>query len=319
MGENADNALRSDRLYLYYLQLGKCLYTGKAIDIAQVTTACNIEHIYPQAKVKDDSILNNEILVYSQANGEKSDTYPVDREIREKMRPWWDLLLKNGLMTQEKHHRLIRTTPFSEEELLGFINRQLTETSQSVKAVATLLKQLYPDTRVVYSRARLVSDFRQEFDMLKSRTFNDLHHAKDAYLNIVTGNVYDMRFTSRWFDVKSEYSVKVRTLFTHPVTVGGETVWRGAEMIDKVKKIVYSNHAHMTRYAYYRHGGFFDQMPVKAAPGLVPRKAGLPTETYGGYNKPSVSFFVPVRYRTGKKGGVFIMSVELLHSHRFLQ
>lgn len=285
------------------------MYTGKAIDISQMSATCNIDHIYPQSVVKDDSVLNNKALVFSEANEAKADTFPISATVQKEMRYWWDMLLKNGLMTEEKHRRLIRTSDFTGEERLGFINRQLTETSQSVKAVATLLKQLYPDTRVVYSRARLVSDFRQKFDMLKSRTFNDLHHAKDAYLNIVTGNVYDMRFNPNWFDVSKKYTVKIESLFTNPVIEAGETVWRGAEMIGKVKKIVFSNHAHMTRYAYCRHGGFFKQQPVKADTGLIPRKANLPTEKYGGYKQPSVSFFVPVKYRVGKKSDICIMSV----------
>ena len=32
-------------------------------------------------------------------------------------------------------------------------------------------------------------------EIYKSREINDLHHAKDAYLNIVVGNVFDTKFT----------------------------------------------------------------------------------------------------------------------------
>ncbi len=320
LGEKTDNMLRSDALFLYYMQLGKCLYTGRSITPEELkSNTCNIEHIYPQSKVKDDSIINNRILVDSVANGEKSDTYPVDAEIRHKMASFWVYLHDHGFMSDEKYHRLTRGTTFTEEELLGFINRQLTETSQSVKATATILRQLYPTAKIVYAKASLTSEFRQAYDLLKSRAFNDLHHAKDAYLNIVTGNVYDTRFSSRWFSVDQQYTLNVKALFgDKPVICGGVTVWPGASKLADIKKTVAKNNAHMTRYAFCRHGGFFDQMPVKAAPGLVPRKQTLPTEKYGGYNKPGVSFFVPVRYRCGKKSDVMIMSVELLHSARFL-
>ena len=81
----------------------------------------------------------------------------------------------------EKYKRLIRTTHFTEEEKFEFINRQLVETRQSTKVVALLLKELYPETEIIYVKAGLVSDFRQKFDLIKSRTVNDLHHAKDAY------------------------------------------------------------------------------------------------------------------------------------------
>ena len=319
MGDAADTALQSDRLFLYYLQLGKCAYTGQALDIAQLKgSTYNIEHIYPRKQVKDDSILNNEVLVLSEVNGQKSDSYPIANHIRAKMRPLWEKWKACGLITDEKFKRLTRATPFTAEEKMGFIQRQLTETTQSTKAVAELLKERYPDTEIVYVKARLSSEFRQTYDCLKSRSYNDLHHAKDAYLNIVTGNVYTMKFSNRWFDVNSDYSVKTEVLYTHPVICGGKTVWDGKPMLDKVKKTLGKNNAHMTKYAFCRKGGYFDQMPVAPAPGLIPLKKGLPTEVYGGYNKPAVSFFIPVHYQTGKKAETIILPVELLSSKQFL-
>lgn len=316
MGDLADNNLQSDRLFLYFMQLGRCMYSGDAIDITQLKgTTYNIEHIYPQALVKDDSIINNEILVKSEINGAKSDTYPVPAEIQHKMYPFWNMLKVDGLISEEKYKRLTRKTAFTDDEKFGFINRQLTETSQSTKAVATLLKERYPDTEIVYVKARLSSEFRQEFDCLKSRAFNDLHHAKDAYLNIVTGNVYNEKFTkSKGFNIHSDYSIKTRTIFTHDFIRGEEIIWKADKMLDYVKKTVAKNNAHMTRYSFCRHGGFFDQMPVAASVGLVPRKKGLSTEKYGGYNKPTNSFFMLVKYQTGKKSDVMVMPVELLYA-----
>lgn len=319
MGEAADNRLQGDRLFLYFMQLGKCMYSGRPIDIERIKgDTYNIEHIYPRAFVKDDSIINNEILVESELNGQKSDTYPISEEIRHSMFGIWKYYHDIGLISDEKYKRLTRATPFTDDEKLGFINRQLTETSQSAKAVAELLKERYPDTEIVYVKARLASEFRQAFDLLKSRTFNDLHHAKDAYLNIVTGNVYDMKFSKRWFDVKREYSMKTEVLFTRPVVCGGKTVWDGKEMLDTVMKTVQKNNAHLTRYAFCRHGGFFDQMPVKAAEGLIPLKNGLPTEQYGGYNRPAVSFFLLTKYRSGKKAEVMVLPVEHLCGNEVL-
>ena len=41
-----------------------------------------------------------------------------------------------------------------------------------------------------------MSQFRKDdLNILKSRIANDYHHAKDAYLNIVVGNVYNEKFT----------------------------------------------------------------------------------------------------------------------------
>ena len=320
MGDAADTLLQGDRLFLYYMQLGKCIYTGQALDIQQLKgSAYNIEHIYPRKQVKDDSIINNEVLVLSEVNGQKSDSYPISAEIRSNMRAFWDKLKKYGLLSDEKYKRLTRFTPFTEEEKMGFIQRQLTETTQSTKAVAELLKERYPDTEIVYVKARLASEFRQSFDCIKSRLYNDLHHAKDAYLNIVVGNVYNMKFSKRWFDVNSDYNIKTEVLYTHPVICGGKTVWDGIPMLNKVKKTLGRNNAHITKYSYTKKGGYFDQMPVKAAPGLIPLKQGLDTEKYGGYNKPAISFFIPVHYAVGKKEDTIILPVELLYSKKFLE
>lgn len=319
MGDYADNRLQGDKLFLYFMQLGKSMYSGKAIELDKLgTKEYDIDHIYPQAFVKDDSIINNKVLVLSEENGAKSDSYPIDPNIQHKMRGYWDYLHGTGLISDEKHKRLVRATPFTDDEKYGFINRQLTETSQSTKAVAALLKEKYPEAEIVYCKAKLASEFRQEFDLYKSRTFNDLHHAVDAYLNIVTGNVYNMKFSKRWFSVNSNYSIKTKTLFTHPLICGNETVWDGEQMLAKVKKIAVKNNAHFTKFAYYKKGGLFDQMPVSAAEGLTPLKKGLPTEKYGGYNKAGAMFYIPVRYKAGKKSEIIIMSVELLFGKRFL-
>ena len=320
MGVAADNRLQSDRLFLYFLQMGRCLYTDKPIDLSRLGDGTfNIEHIYPRSFVKDDSILNNLILVDSKANGDKQDEYPVPPEIRSRMRSrLWDYYKKIGLLTDEKYRRLIRSTPFTDDEKMGFINRQLVETRQSTKALALLLKEKYPDTEIVYVKAGMVSEFRQEFDLCKSRAVNNLHHAKDAYLNIVVGNVYHERFTKKWFSVNSKYNVQVKQIFTKPLIHGAETYWRGSDDIALVKHVMAKNAVHLTRYAFCRKGGLFDQQPVKKSEGLVPLKKGLPTEKYGGYNRPTASFFVLARFEMKGKREIMIVPIELLSAEQFL-
>lgn len=320
MGEYCDNKLQGDKLFLYYMQLGKCMYSEKSIDLNRLgSKEYDIDHIYPQSLVKDDSIINNRVLVLSSENGNKSDNYPIEERIRHKRRGYWEHLKNVGLISEEKFKRLVRSTPFTSEEKFGFINRQLTETSQSTKAIASLLKEKFPEADIVYCKAGLVSDFRQQFDIYKSRSYNDLHHAVDAYLNIVTGNVYHMRFSKRWFSIDSKYSIKTTTLFSHPVVCGSETVWTGQDMIAKVKKIAAKNNAHFTKYSYFKKGGLFDQMPVPKGEGLVPLKKGRPTNQYGGYNKAGAMFYIPVRYKAGKKSEIIIMSVEMLCGEQFLK
>ena len=303
MGEYADSRLQSDRLYLYFMQFGKCAYSGAHIGFDQLMAGSveyDIDHIYPQSYVKDDS-LNNKVLVLSDLNGTKDNIYPVSPEIRGKMQGLWSWWNHVGAISDEKYKRLIRSAPFTDEEKMGFINRQLTETSQSTKFIADLLKERFPDAEVVYVKAGLVSDFRHEFDLPKSRSYNDLHNAADAFLSVVAGNVYDMRFSKKWFRIDEKYSVKVKTIFTHEVKCRGDIIWDGMPMLEKVEDTARKNTAHFVKYAAFKTGGLFDQNPVKKGTGLIPLKAGLPTEKYGGYNKAGIMFLIPVRYNIGKK------------------
>lgn len=321
MGERTDSKLQGDKLFLYFMQFGVSAYSGRPIQLEKLMSGSkeyDIDHIYPQAYVKDDSIINNKVLVYSEENGQKKDEYPIVPQIREKMTSTWKHWEKIGTISEEKYKRLTRGNSFTEDERYRFINRQLTETSQSTKAVASLLKEKFPESEIVYTKAKLTSEFRHEFDLPKARSYNDLHHAVDAYLNIVTGNVYNMKFTKKWFNVNSNYSVKTKTIFTHELTCEGQRVWNGEESLNKVIKIANKNTAHFTKYAFFKTGGLFDQMPVKKKEGLIPRKKGMPTEKYGGYNKAGIMFYIPVRYKVGKKNETIIMSVELLYGNRFL-
>lgn len=318
MGEYANNRLQSDKLFLYYMQLGKCMYTGESITLEELGTKLyDIDHIYPQAYITDDSIINNKVLVLSEENGKKSDTYPIASEIRHNMASFWKHLYDVKLISETKYKRLTRSTPFTDDEKMGFISRQYVETTQATKAVATIIGDKYSEAEIVYCKARLAHEFRHEFDIYKSRKFNDLHHAVDAYLNIVTGNVYNMRFTKKWFNVNQKYSVNPKTVFTHDVKCGDEVIWN-KEMLVKVKKQAVKNNAHFVKYSYFKHGGLFDQMPVAKAENKIPRKKNLPTEKYGGYNSSKIMFFIPVKYKQGKKNAVFVMSVEIMYGEKFL-
>lgn len=318
MGAMVDNRLQSDRLFLYYLQLGKSAYTGRPIDLSRLTDGTyNLEHIYPRCHVKDDSVLNNLVLVESEINGMKSDTYPVPEEIRRNMTPFWHMLKENNLMTDEKYRRLTRSTPFTPEEQMGFINRQLVETRQSTKAIKDLLQEKFPETEIICVKAGLVSEFRQAFQMLKCRSVNDLHHAKDAYLNVVVGNVYYERFTKKWFSLDSSYNVQAEKLFAKALYHGEIPYWNGEKDLAIVRKTMGKNAVHLTRYSFVQKGKLFDQQPVKKGENLVPLKKGRPTEKYGGYNRPSIAFFALARYSKKKKSEIMLVPIPLIHREKF--
>lgn len=198
-----NNSLNSEKLFLYFMQLGRCAYSNKPIDLDRLKDY-DIDHIIPQSKVKDDS-LNNKILVEGKLNKEKGDTYPVLPKFRTNAKSLWDTLLKLKLMTDDKYSRLVRQKPISSEEQEKFINRQLIETAQSVLSARDILARYFKglcnqynidkEVEIVLSKAGNVSDFRKSFGLTKSREINDFHHACDAYLNIVVGNGLNEKFS----------------------------------------------------------------------------------------------------------------------------
>lgn len=321
MSKKDETEFRRDALYLYFTQLGRCMYTGQPIDINKLydRTIYDIDHIYPRSKIKDDS-LDNRVLVLKTANSAKTNTYPINRDIQNSRKSFWAMLRSKELISEKKYERLTRTTPLTDEELSSFISRQIVETRQSTKAVAELLKKRYPNTEIVYVKAGLVSDFRQEYGMIKCREINDLHHAKDAYLNIVVGNVYNVCFThSRAIYVKDlqRGTVSLNGLFTH--NVAGAWDCENNRSIELVRKTMKKNNIRFTRYSSEQHGGLFDQNPLKKGSGtLISLKTNgnsplADVEKYGGYNRPKSKYFVVAEYLDAK--GKTVRSFEAIDAY----
>ena len=70
----------------------------------------NLDHIYPQSRVRDNSG-DNIVLVDISMNQNKSNKYPIDSRIQKNMRSFWNDLKRYGLMSEEKYMRLTRTSP----------------------------------------------------------------------------------------------------------------------------------------------------------------------------------------------------------------
>lgn len=79
------------------------MYTGEVISLDDLwdNNQYDIDHIYPQSKTMDDS-LNNRVLVKKTANADKSDSYPIGEDIRQKMKPFWTMLLDGGFIGKGK-------------------------------------------------------------------------------------------------------------------------------------------------------------------------------------------------------------------------
>ncbi|RRA66739.1 type II CRISPR RNA-guided endonuclease Cas9 [Streptococcus agalactiae] len=190
-----NQALQNERLFLYYLQNGRDMYTEKALDIDNLSQY-DIDHIIPQAFIKDDSI-DNRVLVSSAKNRGKSDDVP-SLEIVKDCKVFWKKLLDAKLMSQRKYDNLTKAERggLTSDDKARFIQRQLVETRQITKHVARILDERFNNeldskgrrirkVKIVTLKSNLVSNFRKEFGFYKIREVNDYHHAHDAYLNAV--------------------------------------------------------------------------------------------------------------------------------------
>ena len=299
----SDMKLRQERLFLYFRQLGRCMYSGKRIDLENLNTdTYDVDHILPRAFIKDDS-LDNKVLVLRSKNAQKKDTYPLPAGFTDQ-RGFWKMLLEKNLISRLTYDRLTRTEPLGENDYNDFINRQKTITDQTAKAVIELLKIKYPETKIVFSKAKNVTDFKNKFGLFKCRETNDLHHARDAYLNVVVGNVYDTVFSKRLEtyrngDVWRAYNLE--KLFTRDVA----GTWN-----DDMKKTVLSTFTKtsmtVTRYAVCNKNEFYNQTVCpKGDSGITaPRKGRGPLSDYskyGGYKSQSTAYFAIVS-SSGKRG-----------------
>ena len=332
----SDAELRKDKLYLYFTQFGRCMYSNEKINLDDllISNKYDIDHIYPQKNIKDDS-LNNRVLVLKEENGKKSDRYPLSIDIQNKCKSHWTFLYKNNLITKEKYNRLVRKTKLDNSELESFIARQIVETRQSTKAIAKLLEKLCPNSTIIYSKANSVAQFKKDFHIYKSRSVNDLHHAKDAYLNIVVGNAYYTKFTKDpKFILKNEnkdsynisklfyYDIKKNNYYAWHMDVNGKARREETNQkensqdflkfpetgtIVRVRETLSKNNILFTRQTFQRSGKLSDSLIVKkgANNDVLPIKSSdikmLDVEKYGGYNKVAKAYFFIAEYTNNNK------------------
>lgn len=321
-----ESAFRSKKLYLYYLQKGRCMYTGQTIELSDLfnDNLYDIDHIYPRHFVKDDNIDNNLVLVRKESNAHKSDTFPIESGIQKAQAGFWKSLRDGGFMNEEKFHRLMRKEGFTSEDKAGFISRQLVETGQATRMMTQILGSALPDADIIFPKGGNVSEFRKKFELLKARNINDFHHAQDAYLNIVVGNSYDVKFTRNPINFirdyerdEKKYAYNLGRMFEKDIARNGKTAWVASEKgkedtgsIVTVKKNMAKNTPMVTRMNFEVHGGVTNKQTVYGH-GEAKNGVYLPMKTsderlcdvtkYGGKMGIATAYFFLVEHEVKKK------------------
>ncbi|MHA8263633.1 type II CRISPR RNA-guided endonuclease Cas9 [Lactobacillaceae bacterium Melli_B3] len=312
----------TDKLYLYFTQLGRDMYTGDPINIDQLYNY-DIDHILPQSFIKDDS-LNNRVLVSRAVNNQKSDNIPNDL-FGSKMGSFWRQLQADGLISKAKLRNLtMDPSSVDKYAMKGFINRQLVETSQVIKLVATILGNEYHDSKIIEVTAKMNHQIREQSKFIKNRFINDYHHAFDAYLTVFAGTYLYQRYPKlqpyfvygqNKFVDDNKTQLK-RFNFLHDLYQSDLTKIDDKDyypVVAKYQHLLQNQAPKIYNYKFMlithevtmETGAMFNQTiyPARDASRrkLIPIKQGKPVEQYGGYSGSVDAYMAIVRIHD-KKG-----------------
>ena len=331
--------LSDEAFYLWLTQLGRCMYSGEHIAFDEVAS-CQIDHIVPRCYIKDDSF-SNRVLVKTDCNQAKSGTLGIHPAVVARMKDFWGFLFDKGFIT-EKKFRALQKTEYTDADRERFVERQLVDTSYSVKQVRELLQRRFPDAEIRGIKAGLNSSMRHRYQgampgFYKIRGLNNFHHAKDAYLTAVLGqfttyacpfwgNTEENRDIRRSIMRPDNTREQVRDLVNRRygivldlfasnnsdkflTTDDGEFLWDETRR-DNVFATMAKNTCNIVKKQEpYANAAFYDQTiysPRSDKKKLQPLKyrngQPMPTELYGGYSSLNPAYFVIVE-KDGKKGG----------------
>lgn len=309
-----ENRLDEEKVYLYFMQNGKSLYTEEKLNLNEPENL-EIDHIIPYSLSDDDS-LDNKALVLKDENQKKGnkivkETFPQSfSDI--KMINYWKNLKKVGLISEKKYNNLQKNNV---DDILtkGFINRQLVETRQIVKSVANLILDYYNEQiDVIEVKASLSTSVRKMLTyekkdnngfweenkdncmFYKNRDMNDYHHAHDAYLANIIGMYIQKNYPHLQKELNySQYRRVWRKYYENTKNNNGvnwfatlgkfssnneEADWYGQDIIAYMRKIFCYRDVIISKKVEENTGAFYSETKYpredKAGSKLVPLKQG---------------------------------------------
>ena len=173
------------KLRLYEQQHGKCLYSGKEINLGRLNEKgyVEIDHALPFSRTWDDSF-NNKVLVLGSENQNKGNQTPYEYfNGKDNSREWQEFKarVETSRFPRSKKQRIL-LQEFDED---GFKERNLNDT----RYVNRFLCQFVADRmrltgkgkrRVFASNGQITNLLRGFWGLRKVRAENDRHHALDA-------------------------------------------------------------------------------------------------------------------------------------------
>lgn len=309
-----ENRLDEEKVYLYFMQNGKSLYTEEKLNLNEPENL-EIDHIIPYSLSDDDS-LDNKALVLKDENQKKGNKIVKETFLQSfsdiKMINYWKNLKKVGLISEKKYNNLQKNNV---DDILtkGFINRQLVETRQIVKSVANLILDYYNEQiDVIEVKASLSTSVRKMLTyekkdnngfweenkdncmFYKNRDMNDYHHAHDAYLANIIGMYIQKNYPHLQKELNySQYRRVWRKYYENTKNNNGvnwfatlgkfssnneEADWYGQDIIAYMRKIFCYRDVIISKKVEENTGAFYSETKYpredKAGSKLVPLKQG---------------------------------------------
>ena len=173
------------KLRLYEQQHGKCLYSGKEINLGRLNEKgyVEIDHALPFSRTWDDSF-NNKVLVLGSENQNKSNQTPYEYfNGKDNNREWQEFKarVETSRFPRSKKQRIL-LQKFDED---GFKERNLNDTRYVNRFLCQFVAERMRLTgkgkrRVFASNGQITNLLRGFWGLRKVRAENDRHHALDA-------------------------------------------------------------------------------------------------------------------------------------------
>ena len=298
-----DAKLNGEALFLRFIQQGIDLYTGEPIHLEEMNKY-DVDHIIPQCLIKDDSLENKVLTLKTFNQDTKHDEYPLKAEWLWKnnggiaeAHKLYKYLYDKKFIGSKKYNSLISRNQLGDKELQIFVDSQLNTTDHAAIGLRDCLINFFncPASNIEFSKAEVVSHFRKEKGLIKSREANNFHHAHDAYLNIVTWSIVREKTKKIFSQFKgSTYSNLKQFADAEHFTLNPAKMveWYFKDnpvLMKEIEDLIYNYKFIFTKTRTYIKKDLFGKVTIypRDNQGNISVKENLPSEYYGGLKEYS--------------------------------
>lgn len=309
----------SMKKYLWYMQKGKCLFSGKSIPYDKIEgNDFTLEHILPKSKVYNEGS-SNLCLVDHTLNQDKGNFYPIDETIREDMKDFWDELYKEGYMTDAKYEFLNSSYGIPAEQKIETVKTLLEESRKYHLIAKSLLETLFPEpeTEIIFISNECLKQLKNKLDIYQDASVNEYGPAVDAYLMSVCGAVWRDVFTDNprsYIMENKDYSLNIYNYDSKYWKADGSTAMEIEQEIDKAHFLQTCMKVTNESGTLYNLTLLNKEYVSNAKTRCVGRAGAYADETkYGGYNSIKNSYLTLFK---SSDGTVRFEGIAIMDQHK---